>query len=326
MRTRNTSMSGSRLSLIAVSGLMIGLTACGGGGSGGGSPAPAAVTISSTNASQVAGASVDTITGSGGLVTMGVQTSVSAPVPSVVSAVQSAAKIGEAAVQAVIAQGAAPAIVTGAVVTTYCAVSGSYSTTSASATSGTITYNNCVQVAGMTLNGTISISNIVSTASSLSADEVYNLSLTTSSPYLANTLTIRGDIHVSDNLTTGAVTISGTSLSITNTDATLGNFSLRNYSITTDSIGHTTAMTFAFTVNGETATFAMTTPFVNTGGLFPSSGAATITGAGSTVLKFTVLGDERAVGNQVMLELSTNGGTTYAAPVYVTWASISSLI
>lgn len=328
MRTRNSLMSGSRLNLIAVSGLMIGLTACGGGGGGGGgSTASAPVTITSANASQVAGAAVDTITGSGGLVVMGVQTPVTAPAPSVVSAVQSAAKLGQTAVQQAIAQGAAPAIVTGAVTTYNCTVSGTYSISFTSATAGSFSYNNCSYAAGLTENGTISFSNVVSTASLFSADYVYNLSLTSSSPYTANTLTITGDLRSSDDLTIGATTISGISLSMTNTDVTRGNFVLKSYSITSnDTTGHTTAMTFAFNVAGATATFTMITPFTNTGGLFPSSGAATISGASSTVLKFTVLGDERAVGNQVMLELSTNGGTTYAAPVYVTWASISSLI
>jgi hypothetical protein len=319
-------MSGSRLSLIAVSGLMIGLTACGGGGSGGGSTAPVAVTISSANATQVAGAAVDTTTGSGYAV-MGVQTSVSAPAPSLVSAVQSVAKIGEAAVQQAIAQGAAPATVTGAVTTSPCVYGGTSSVNLTSATAGTITFNNCSDIAGITDNGTLSFSNVVVTGSLYSADHVYNLTSTYSSPYLANTSTTTGDMRVSNlDLNTGAGTISGSSLSITNTDPTLGNFVLRNYSITTDSTGHNTAMTFTFTAPGGTATFTMITPFVKTGGIFPSTGAATITGAGSTVLRFTVLGDERAVGNQVMLELSTNGGTTYAAPVYVTWASISSLI
>jgi hypothetical protein len=258
---------------------------------------------------------------------MGVQTSVSAPAPSLVSAVQSVAKIGEAAVQQAIAQGAAPATVTGAVTTSPCVYGGTSSVNLTSATAGTITFNNCSDRAGITDNGTLSFSNVV-TGPLYSADYVYNLTSTYSSPYLANTSTTTGDMRVSNlDLNTGAGTISGSSLSITNTDPTLGNFvSLKNYSITNDSTGHNTAMSFSFTASGGIATFTMTTPFVRTGGTFPNSGAATITGASSTVLKFTVLGDERAVGNQVMLELSTNGGTTYAAPVYVTWASISSLI
>jgi hypothetical protein len=258
---------------------------------------------------------------------MGVQTSVSAPAPSVVSAVQSAAKLGQTAVQQAIAQSTAPAVVTGVATTYSCAVSGTYSINFTSANAGVFTYNNCSYVAGMTENGTISFSNFSATSSLISGDYVYNLTLTYSSPYPVNTLTITGDMHQSDDLTIGATKFSGTSLSMTNTDPALGNFVLRNYSITSnDSTGHNTAMTFTFTAPGGTATFTMTTPFFNTGGSFPSSGAATITGTSSTVLKFTVLGDERAAGNQVMLELSTDGGTTYAAPVYVTWASISSLI
>lgn len=205
---------------------------------------------------------------------------------------------------------------------------GQFPSTQQASTAGTITFSNCSDIAGITDNGTLSFSNFVVTGSLYSADYVYNLTYTYSSPFPANTSAITGDMHVSNlDSNTGAGTISGTSLSMTNTDPTLGNFVLRNYSITTDSTGHNTAMTFTFNAPGGTATFTMITPFVSTGGIFPSSGAATITGASSTVLKFTVLGDETAVpGSQVKLELSTDGGTTYAAPLYVTWAGISSLI
>ena len=115
---------------------------------------------------------------------------------------------------------------------------------------------------------------------------------------------------------------------MSNTGAGLGNFTVWNYSMTySDTTGHNSAMTYTYDAPGGTATFTMITPFFNTGGLFPSSGAATISGASSTVLKFTALGNELApVGSQVKLELSSDGGVTYGVPVYVTWASISNLI
>jgi len=120
--------------------------------------------------------------------------------------------------------------------------------------------------------------------------------------------------------------MSGTSLAMGNTDSTLGNYGLQNYLIAINGTGTTTAMAFTFSgtrING-TAAFVMTSQLASTGGLFPSSGSATITGANSTVLKVTVLGDENAApGSQVQLELSTDGGNSYLPATFDTWANVS---
>lgn len=318
----------SGLRLIAISSLIIGMAACGGGGSssssggggGGGSTLPTApVTITSTNQSDVAGAAVDSAINSVSLSTMAVQTS--APAPSAVATALRVGNIGQAAIQQIATQSTGPLTVTGVVQTSNCTVSGTMSIdVAASNTSGTITFNSCSSFAGETINGTISTANIASTATDQTADMTFNLTFTDAS----GTGTVSGDIHSAKNLTTGATTISGTSLTMSHT--LHGSIGLQNYSITTNALGSVTAMTFTFasTVAGGTATFSLVTPFSGTG-QFPSSGSGIITGAGSTKLKLTVLGDETAAAtSQVQLELSTDNGTTYGTPALVTWASISS--
>ena len=325
MRALNKTVGCSNLNLLAGLSLIICLSACGdgGGGSGNGITLPTApVTITPQNAPQVAGAAVDAAFG-GAALPVGV-TSASSSAASAAAAANTVARIGRSAALQVISQGATPAVVTGAVTTTNCLISGTMTLSTTSSTSGSTTYSNCSDVAGETMNGTVSLSNIVSTPSSLSTDAVFDLTITTASP--ANTMTAIGDMHLF--IDTMTITMSGTSLSMGNTDSALGNLGLQNYSISFDSLGNFTVMTFTFAstaING-TAVFTMTSPFLYSGGMLPSSGTATISGANSTVLKLTVLGDETAVGSQVQLELSTNGGSTYAAPTNVTWASISSKI
>ena len=241
-----------------------------------------------------------------------------------VATVQTLAKIEQAAAQHILSQGVAPATVTAAVSTTSCVISGTKTLTTTSSTSGTITYNNCVDVAGETANGTMTLSNIISTASYLSVDGVFNLTVTTAVP--ANTMTTIGDMHL--YVDANSASMSGTRLAMRNTNSTLGTSGLLNYTISFDSTGTFTTLTFtlASTVINGTVDFAMTSQFVNSGALFPSSGVAIITGANSTVLRLNILGDENFVGNQVEFGLSTDGGVTYPTLMYHSWADISSRI
>lgn len=332
MNSLSTTICHSGLRLIAISSLIIGLAACtsGDNDNGGGITLPTTpVTITTANAPQVAGAAIGSID-AGMSLPIAAQTSASTTTPSAVTSVQTLARIAQTTVQRIHAQGAAPATVTGVVETFNCTVSGTESyDTDPNITSGPITYNNCSYTAGETLNGTINYSNWSETATNRLYDAVFNLTVATTSP--VNTLTATGDMHVAsvttDNWTTWASTVTGASLTLGNTGAQ-GNYGLQNYTIATDASGTITTMSFTFssTAIGGTAAFAMTAPFASTGGQFPSSGAATITGAAQTMLRLTVLGDETApVGSQIQLELSTDGGTNYAAPTYHTWAELTAI-
>lgn len=314
---------------IAALSLVAGLAGCNGGDSysgGGGVTLPTTpVTITTTNAPAVAGAMIDTVTGTMSLPT-GVQTAAPAA-PTVITTAKMIARLGASLAQQTGSQGSAPAAVTGAVITINCLVSGTETITDTSATSATATFTNCSDVAGVTISGTLSLSNFTSNAGIDSMDAVYNLTITTTSP--PNTATATGDMHIVINTNTFAMTVSGTSLTLANTNAALGNVGMQNYSFSFDSTGTVTAMTFTFasSVIGGTASFTLTSPFGSTSisSLFPSSGAGVITGANSTKLRMTVLGDETAaVNSQVQLELSTDNGATYGTPMLYTWAEISS--
>ena len=329
MNTLNRTANRSCLQLIARLSLVIGLTACGGGGGGGGGITlpTAPVTITQQNAPQIAGVAIDTLYGGTSLpIATGVQTSATASARSSTSVAQTVARIGQAAAQQIISQRTETAIVTGAVSTTTCPGGGTMSV-SGSGASGSVTYTNCKDLGGVvTINGTVSISNANQIGSIISADAVFNLTVSTVTP--ANTLTAMGDMHFEIDTVTLAMTISGNSLAMGNTNPAMGNFGLQNYMISIDTSGNFSVLSFRFSstaING-TAVFAMTTPFAYGAGMFPSSGVATITGANSTVLRITILGDESSGGSQVQLELIIDGGNNWAAPTYHSWASISSLI
>lgn len=310
----------SGLRLIAVASLLMGLAACGGGGgsSGGGALPTGSVTITSANQSAVAGAAVDSAVG-GTSLPIAAQTSTAAA-PAADSVAQKIGQVAYAAAQQITAQGSTPVLVTGAVTSYPCTISGTYSINS-----GTATYNNCSNIAGETVNGTITLSNIASAADT-TFDSTYSLTITLP----GDVITAAGDMHVviSGCTTTCTLTLTGSSLQFTSTISGI-TVALQNYTMDfPNGILGTLTFTFASTQIGGTAIFNMVTPFVTNGsGQFPVSGVATVTGANSTVLRLTALGNETAPANsQAQIELSTNGGATYGAPTLVTWASISSRI
>jgi hypothetical protein len=318
---------------LAASCLLAGLAGCGGGedhdGDGGGNVTfpTIQVTIAATNAPAVAGAAIDTVTGAMSLPT-GVQTATSAA-PSAITISKTIGRLGNDLVQKIRAQGSSPAAVTAAVTTNNCTVSGTKSYNYTSATAATVTYNSCSDVAGEAVSGILNMSNMAAdTALSLTtSDLTYNLAITTTVP--ANTATAIGDMHLETSTATFAGSQSGTNLTVTNTNASLDNAKLTNYMFGFDGAGQVTAMTFTFasTIIGGTASFSLLSPFgsANTGSIFPSFGAAVISGANSTKLRMTVLGDETAaINSQVQIEFSTDNGATYGTPAMVTWAGISS--
>jgi hypothetical protein len=226
--------------------------------------------------------------------------------------------IGTSAIQQVAVQNTVPATVVGATSSTACDVSGTMSTNETSATSGTITFTDCSYSAGTKIAGTVSVGNAGSSATGgTTGDITFDITITAT----ADTLTLKGDMSIAYDSATGSSTLTGTSLIVSSTKN--GNRALQNYTITQDANGDASlTFTYASTVAGGTATFTTTTPFHTTTGKYPSSGAATVTGASSTKLKITVLGDENAaVDSQVKLEVSSDNGTTYGTPSLVTWAS-----
>jgi len=313
--------------ILFLSVLLQGCTGGSSGGGGGGSiPLPTApVTITQQNAPQVAGAAFDAVSGGTSLPVIS-KSSIPAKAQSKIYVARTVSGISQSVVQKIISQSTSSPI--NAADISYCTYGGTLTVEATGPTSGIGTYNKCSMEVGETMNGTIYINNIEFTATTLSFSSVVDLSITKVSP--ANTLRAIGDMSIAMDISTDAMTMSGTSLAMGNSNVALGNYGLQNYRIVSDSAGTIKEMTYTFAstlING-TGQFAMTAPFSSTNfaSFFPSAGAAIITGANSTMLRLNVLGDENAVGNQVQLELSVDGGATYALPTYHTWAEISSLL
>jgi hypothetical protein len=314
----------SDLRLIALLLLPIVLSACGGSGSANsGLTWPIdQVMITQPNATQVAGAAFDALTG--GIPLAASPPPLSTSGATAVSMSQKLDWLGQSAMQLL----NPPLKPYPKAITSNCTVSGTLSANIKNSSSEVVTYNNCSNVAGETINGTLRLSGLTRSATYNSADLLFDLTFTIASP--ADTMNVIGNMNIALDSSADVAVISGTDLWMGNSDAALGNYELLNYTMATYAadVYVTRVYTFASSAIGGKADFQMdgTNPFVNTGGIFPSSGIATISGANSTVIRVTILGDETAAGNQLQFELSTDGGTSYAVPFYDTWANISKLI
>src|SRR4029077_3721811 len=81
--------------------------------------------------------------------------------------------------------------------------------------------------------------------------------------------------------------------------------------------------TIASTLIGGAVTVATPTVFQTAPtAQFPNTGQLLITGAGNSAVRFTVLGDETLVDNQVRIEVDGNGDGIFDAPVEMTWAAL----
>jgi hypothetical protein len=177
-RSHPWQIPGSRALALTVSLLF---TACGGGSDGGGPellPAPTTpVTISAANGAQVAAGALEIAVGGvafpmfGG----GVIAADGAPDPRILSRMASDA-------QARVSR-ASSALVTGAVQSQPCMVSGSV-TISDTPTAISITYNQCSDYEGQVLNGTMSMTDFAQTGDGVtgSASGTYSLNVTMTDP------------------------------------------------------------------------------------------------------------------------------------------------
>lgn len=326
MRSREFCLVVSRpdLRLIPIILLLSGLVACGGSGSAtsGYSLPTKPITITQQNAHQVAGAAFDALTGVTPLPT-GVSVSLYTSGSNAISISQKVAWLVQQAMEQLVNLGTTPPTV----INSNCTVSGTRSLNVTSKTSEIVTYSNCSNMAGETINGTVTLDNL-KTATQYQSDNVIDLTFTTTST--ANTTTATGDMQFIEDFASVVKTISGDNMWMVNTDTSVGNFEIQSYTIATFGTDGPATLVYDYgsSIIGGIANFHQdgTNPFINTGGIFPSSGVATITGANMTVIRLTVLGDENAAGNQLQFEFSTDGGNTYAAPTYDTWANISGLL
>jgi len=196
----------------------------------------------------------------------------------------------------------------------------------ATATSNSVSFTNCSS-GGQTFNGTLNLTNIASpSAGNFTAHVSHNLTITESG---APTLVSSGNFDINhatagnvitDTLTGGPINfqadadfaiLSGPGLTLTSTVDTVSMATTDNF---TGTIG-TTLLRGMVTV-------AMPTPFQAAPGHSPNTGQMIITGANNSKVRFTVLGDETLVGNQVRIEVDPEGDGTFQPPVETTWADL----
>lgn len=324
---------GSMLALAILSG-------CGGGSSGGAAPpaTPAPLALSATNASTVA-AEVMVSAGRIGSFAAG-------PTPGAAAAAASASVQALSAGRALrlLALLRQPVRDAAAGAATNCAVSGSY-TTFTSGTSYSVTFANCVDVAGVTMNGTESYTNL-STITSLSsttvsADITDDVTLTAGSVSEAES----GSFSIKVTLNTSQTTafsdaifnLSGNSLSVavSGTGNATDTVALSNFSITIEydltAVPNQLYSSFQYSVASTAlnATYTVATQqqvkqLVTHA--YPYTGQVLVTGSNNTRLLITILGDETysppAGQGQVEFQLDTGTGS-YGAPFYASWAALA---
>lgn len=308
------------------------LVACGGGG--GDSPAAptplAAVALTAANEISVTGATVETAMGSTelrSLLPVGVEITTATSSKRVLN------RLTTTVVRKISEHKNLPPSVTGAVVSENCGSAPNSGTVRIDDFGGTtaanVTFSNCNLFAdGAIINGTIELSGLTQSSSSATGKAVFDVTVTeTGFP----TAQVRGDLSfaLSGMGTTAEVsTLTGTHLAVSEGTQNRGifDFSFRssynnNTGVSTDTVG----FTLSTEVIEGSVRFETLTPFQTATwtAQYPSSGVGTIAGAGSTVLRVTALGNEKAAASsQVKIERSNDGGANYPFTRFVAWNAL----
>lgn len=308
----------------------VAVASCGGGGGGGGGATPLAkVEITPANEENITANALDsgmvvTDVGELGNSSFKPTTQTAAPSKRVLS------RLTTSAVRKILELRDAPASVTGATLTYFCndinATNGTFSINSSGSTSARITFSNCdFSGDGEIINGTMSFSSIVGTDDSLSARVSLNLSFSDG----ISTRAVSGvfTFGISGRLTqTSTTTMSGTYLKFTEAAISKELFdfiSISAYNTGTGIYTDDNDFTFSSSAINGSVTFETVTPFESSGvAAYPNSGVMEITGANSTCLRVTVLGNENFVGDQIKFERSMDNCSTFDSPVLTTWAAL----
>ena len=228
----------------------------------------------------------------------------------------------------------APQTVLGATTTIGCALSGNISmsdnsSAGAAPTSLTMTFNSCSDVAGETMNGTLSISGISGGQSgnllTMAASVSMNLTIaTTGQP--TQSMTGSWAYSMTLDTTTFAVTAMrfyGSSFAVT--DST-HSFSLTNFDFNATGTATDTTTSVAYTISDSSlgsVTVATTTPVHQLlARLHPDNGVIVATGGRGSKLRVTILGDETAAAPQLRIEVDADGNGSYESTVTSSWTAL----
>jgi hypothetical protein len=288
------------------------LFGCGGGGGGGDGPAglppvsSTPIAISATNMNQVADAALDPAVGGTGAFGASISST---------DTVQSNPRVLLRAMQAVSDQAKKPRTSSGLTDSPDsgpCAVSGSV-TIVASANSASITFNNCSDVPGQVLNGSVSATGVSETSTSFAA--TFNVDLTFTETG-SQALRLVGNFSISENCASPGVncvgTFSGSSLGAAHGSEV---WYISSFSITAvDVVGGFVDVSASYTVSSSQlngSVQVITSPPIRfaAGANYPESGTIQITGANSTSAVITINSSVPSDSNAVLVQVDTNSGT-----------------
>jgi len=311
------------------------LGGCGGGGGGGGGPAgltpppSTPVGITATNATQVGATALKPAVGGGGALTTvtGLETTVAPQARAATRALLAVARDSKTPLSA------SQSVVGAAAQTIQCAVSGSVTAdVSADRTSATITFNACSDIAGETISGSASATqvSVASDGSSLSAN--FSIDITFTETGFAPTRIV-GSFSIGETCNTSThdctSNFTGTSLGAQQGGET---FFTTNFTITEALVNSTqnVTVTFNYTVsstalNGSVAV-STSTPFQGPASApHPSTGVAVATGKNNSKVRVTVLGSDPTAPGQVEIEVDADGDNTYESNTLYSWSTLDAL-
>lgn len=304
--------------------LSFGLAACGGGSSETVGPPPtstSAVAINATNAPTVASTAIQNPANvMAGSSLSGSPLAVNTLSPRMLSRFALDAK--PQTLRLLSAPRVSPALVE----TTNCLISGSKTIDAATdGTSIAITFNNCSDTTGQVVNGSMSLTNIVISATSFSATSSIDLTITTTG-YPTVSFVGTYNFATTDTATESTLSLTGSSYSITvgSNVTTLSNFSFtETYTLATDLYSSTSNYTLASTELGGSVTVTTIDPIQQYGSrLYPFAGQYTVTGANNSKIRVTILGDETHAGDDILIELDENGDNTYETTILRDWNAL----
>jgi hypothetical protein len=298
--------------------VLVTLSSCGGGG-GGGSSAPVVPTtpiaLTLTNAVAVAGGA--TLAGLGAA-SAGTFFELAFKPDQVRPRTHVLTQILRQAVQLISAAGT----------TTPCNVSGNSTVTQTGVNSASIIFNACSDVTGEVLNGEIDIANIdINTGVSFSGTA--SVGLTLKQTGLPDFSISGSSISVSDQVvspTADTVTMTGSAISTVSgtTAERLGTYTFVSaFDDTAQAETDTVTFDYASTaIGGQVHVTTFTAPVTTFASDVPRSGALTITGTQSSVMRVNINGDANSLPPQVNVLVDTNGDGTIEQNFGVSWTDL----
>lgn len=209
-----------------------------------------------------------------------------------------------------------------------CNVSGTFEVTSSGQGQETVTFNNCSDFAGESLNGSVSISNgVVNPGVSFSGTASMGVTLKlTGLP----DFTVSGSgINVSETVSAGVdtVTMSGSSILATvgTVASQLSNYNIvavfnNNTSVETDTV----TLDFASTkIGGQVHVSTGTPPVTNFADDSAHSGVLNVTGTGGSKLQITINGNEASASPQVTLGVDADGNGSFETTLPKNWSDLN---